>query len=58
MRNARKFTVHIWPAYTLWQYSDGKQGLQPRMIDGKGFDRDTVLGSASDLREKWPFATA
>jgi lysozyme len=49
--------VHIWPAYTLWQYSDGKRGLQPRTVNGKGIDRDTYLGTADDLREKWPFAT-
>lgn len=49
--------VHIWPAYTLWQYSDGKRGPQPRAVNGKGFDRNAYIGNVDDLKKKWPFAT-
>ncbi|OYD77424.1 UNVERIFIED_ORG: lysozyme [Burkholderia sp. CF145] len=47
--------THIWPTYTLWQYSDGKSGPEPRLISGKRFDRDTFVGTVTNLRQKWPF---
>ncbi|MDF3886687.1 glycoside hydrolase family 25 protein [Cupriavidus basilensis] len=47
--------VHIWPAYTLWQYTDGKDGPEPRTVNGKKIDRDTFQGSVDNLRARWPF---
>ncbi|MFT4503174.1 glycoside hydrolase family 25 protein [Caballeronia sp. 15711] len=50
--------VHIWPTFTLWQYSNGKDGPKPRDIDGEGYDRDTFIGTDANLKSSWPFVTA
>jgi hypothetical protein len=47
--------THIWPTYTLWQYSDGKSGPSPRAVNGKGFERDSDVGTLYQLLQKWPF---
>jgi lysozyme len=50
----------IWPTYTLWQYTDGKDGfLQPIVTDGaSGADRNTFQGTAEELAASWPFTRA
>lgn len=40
-----------WSKWTLWQYTDGKLGPQPREVEGVGhFDRDLFNGSEAELR--------
>lgn len=47
----------IWPNYTLWQYTDGENGPQPRTTPGvSGADRNQYQGSEEDLRQAWPWA--
>jgi lysozyme len=43
-----------WTDWTLWQYTDGALGPEPREVPGVGrFDRDLFNGSADDLRTFW-----
>jgi lysozyme len=43
-----------WPAWTLWQYTNGKSGPQPWTVDGIGAcDRDTFNGSVAELTTFW-----
>jgi lysozyme len=50
----------IWTEFTLWQYTDGKSGPQPRVTDGISApagvaDRNRYDGTETQLRERWPF---
>ena len=43
-----------WKTWTLWQYTDGALGPEPKEIPGVGrFDRDLFNGSEADLRAFW-----
>jgi len=43
-----------WSNWTLWQYTDGALGPDPKAIPGAGlFDRDLFNGSASDFQAFW-----
>ncbi len=44
-----------WPAWTLWQYTDGSHGSQPWSVDGisSNCDRDTFNGSPDQLTAFW-----
>lgn len=43
-----------WKTWTLWQYTDGAIGPDPKVIPGVGrLDRDLFNGSESDLRAFW-----
>lgn len=44
-----------WTKYTLWQYTDGNSGNQPRTTPGATCDRNTFDGTADDLQLAWPF---
>jgi len=51
--------TNTWPTYTLWQYTDGKKGPEPRLTQGSsGADRNRYQGSTNDLRAAWPFTRA
>jgi lysozyme len=46
-----------WPAYTLWQCTDGNTGPEPHFVNGVGrCDRERFAGTAAQLREQWPFS--
>ena len=46
----------VWPSYTLWQYTDGNDGPDPKTVDGIGrCDRNIFKGSVDDLKKEWPF---
>jgi lysozyme len=46
-----------WPTWTLWQYTDGKQGPKPHSVDGIGnCDRDRFNGSEAQLLKLWGVA--
>jgi len=46
-----------WKIWTLWQYTDGSHGPEPRSVDGIGFcDRDKFNGSLNNLRKLWGVA--
>jgi len=49
--------THIWPNYTLWQYTDGNVGPEPHATPGahSGVDRNIFPGSAEELSQQWPF---
>ena len=48
---------HIWPAFTLWQYTDGKNGLDPKTVAGIGkCDRNKFQGTTEELIAQWPFS--
>jgi lysozyme len=48
--------TQVWPKATLWQYTDGNDGLDPHKVDGIGrCDRDIFFGTEAELREQWPF---
>ena len=43
-----------FPAFTLWQYTDGSAGLQPHQVPGIGrCDRDKFNGDEAGLRRLW-----
>jgi lysozyme len=43
-----------WPAWTMWQYTDGQHGLVTTPVPGIGpCDRETFNGSAADLAAFW-----
>jgi lysozyme len=43
-----------WTGWTLWQYTDGALGPEPKAVPGVGrFDRDLFNGSADDLQAFW-----
>lgn len=46
-----------WDNWTLWQYTDGAVGQLPHTVLGiGGCDRDYYIGSADDLRNRWPLS--
>jgi len=43
-----------WPAWTIWQYTDGANGPEPHAVPGAGFcDRNKFAGDESALRKLW-----
>jgi lysozyme len=47
-----------WPAWTMWQYTDGNVGPQPHSVEGIGnCDRDQFNGSVEQLKQLWGVAT-
>jgi lysozyme len=43
-----------WPIWTMWQYTDGTNGPQPRSAPGVGpCDRNQFNGSEANLRKLW-----
>jgi lysozyme len=50
-------TPHLhatWPNFWLWQYSDGVNGPDDRVVDGASpCDCNTFIGSEADLRANW-----
>jgi len=50
--------TQTWPAYTLWQYTDGESGDPPHSVPGMGpSDRNRFQGTGDELKRQWPFAT-
>lgn len=46
----------LWPRWTLWQYTDGASGPEPRTVAGLGaVDRNLFFGTEAELRAAWPF---
>jgi lysozyme len=55
---APKDIPQTWPAWTMWQYTDGNVGPQPHSVDGIGnCDRDQFNGTMEQLQELWGVAT-
>lgn len=47
-----------WPAWTMWQYTDGVAGPGPHAVDGIGpCDRDQFNGTIEQLQQLWGVAT-
>jgi len=45
---------HNWPAWTMWQYTDGAAGPPPYEVPGIGrCDRDMFNGTEAELRQLW-----
>jgi lysozyme len=45
-----------WERWTLWQYTDGFRGPEPREVDGVGpVDRSLFDGTEAEFRRRWPF---
>ena len=42
--------------WTIWQYTDGKLGPQPRTVPGAACDRDTFQGTGQELHQRWPLS--
>jgi lysozyme len=43
-----------WSSWTLWQYTNGAAGVQPKKVAGVGFcDRSFYCDTTEQLREKW-----
>jgi lysozyme len=43
-----------WPAYWLWQYSDGRAGPDEKVVDGAAFcDCNAYAGDEARLRATW-----
>lgn len=43
-----------WPTWTLWQYTDGRVGGDPKSVKGIGpCDRNRFNGSGANLRKLW-----
>lgn len=51
----RELPTKIWDDYTLWQYTDGVSGAEPRSVNGVTCDRNRFKGSVDDLKKAWPF---
>ncbi len=50
--------VTTWDDYTLWQYTDGRDGPEPHSVPGMGgTDRNRFAGSTAQLKHRWPFAS-
>jgi lysozyme len=48
--------THTWPTFTLWQYTNGKVGPEPRLTPGSsGADRNRFDGTIKQLKAAWPF---
>jgi lysozyme len=47
----------IWQEWTLWQYTDGNKGPDPKSVPGFGrCDRSTYVGTREQLLQSWPFS--
>ena len=47
----------IWNTWTLWQYTDGNVGPDPKSVPSYGrCDRNVYNGTKADLLSKWPFS--
>lgn len=47
--------TQIWDRYTLWQYTDGDEGPEPRETPGvSGADRNIFQGTTQQLKDSWP----
>jgi lysozyme len=45
-----------WTKYSLWQYTDGVSGPEPREVNGIGpCDRNQYGGTITQLQHAWPF---
>jgi lysozyme len=45
-----------WPAFTLWQYTDGNSGPLPHTVNGIGrCDHSRFAGTVAELKAQWPF---
>jgi lysozyme len=45
-----------WSRWTLWQYTDGADGPEPRTVPGIGpCDRNIFSGTREELLAAWPF---
>ena len=43
-----------WPSWTMWQYTDGKNGPAPHEVQGVGpCDRDQFNGNLQELQALW-----
>jgi lysozyme len=51
----KELPTQIWPTYTLWQYTDGKEGASPKSVNGIACDRNFFQGTESELKAAWPF---
>ena len=55
-------TPHLppaWSEWTMWQYTDGKDGLGPYSVEGIGnCDRDKFAGDLDGLKKLWGYETA
>jgi len=48
-----------WPSWTMWQYTDGKNGPAPHEVQGVGpCDRDQFNGNLQELQALWGVAAA
>ncbi len=47
---------NTWQAPTMWQYTDGKSGNDPKTVSGISglVDRSVFFGTADELRQRWP----
>ena len=46
-----------WPSWTMWQYTDGKNGPAPHEVQGVGpCDRDQFNGNLQELQALWGVA--
>jgi lysozyme len=46
-----------WSQWTLWQYTDGALGPEPRTVPGIGpCDRNLFNGTREELLARWPLA--
>jgi len=55
-------TPHLppaWSEWTMWQYTDGKDGLPPHTVPGIGAcDRDKFNGDIDGLKKLWGYESA
>ncbi|HWT00155.1 MAG TPA: glycoside hydrolase family 25 protein [Pyrinomonadaceae bacterium] len=55
-------TPHLppaWKEWTMWQYTDGRDGLPPHTVPGIGAcDRDKYNGDMDGLKKLWGYETA
>lgn len=47
-----------WPTWTMWQYTDGVNGLEPHSVSGIGnCDRDQFNGDSDGLMRLWGYGS-
>ena len=51
----KELPTQVWPTYTLWQYTDGEIGGNPKTVNGITCDRSFFQGTEDDLKNAWPF---
>jgi lysozyme len=52
----RQILPEGWASWTMWQYTDGNAGPEPRHTTGVGnVDRSVFAGTEQQFREAWPF---